>query len=299
MDADLDTLLTALYCFTDDLLITRRQLGRPKQLTDAELVWLVVAQVLLNRPSEAAWLRYARKHLSGMFPYLPQQSGWNKRLRAAGPLIARLIRVLAQITPTRVDQLRLIDSTPVECARSRPSAKRSDLAGEAEHGYCASHSRYFWGMRLYLVATVEGMPIMWCLANPKLDEREIMQALLEVDHHLIAAGQVILADKGFAGQAFEQFLDDLGVHPGPTCPHRSQAGPRTHPGRATAVAPAAVDRGHLRHPQRPTLPGTTRRPRWPTSARHGRRHLAQHPHQRSPQTIPHRLRPLIIWESIV
>lgn len=212
MDADLDTLLTALYCFTDDLLITRRRPGRPKRLTDAELVCLAVAQVLLNRPSEAAWLRYAHKHLTGMFPYLPQQPGWNKRLRAAGPLIARLIRALASMTPTSVDQLRLIDSTPVECGRSRPTAKRSDLAGEAGYGYCASHSRYFWGMRLSLVATVEGMPVMWCLANPKLDEREVMQALLEVDHHLVTAGQVILADKGFAGQAFEQFLDDLGVH---------------------------------------------------------------------------------------
>jgi hypothetical protein len=83
----LDTLLTALYCFTDDMFITARQPGQPKQLTDAELVCLAVTQVLLNRPSEAAWLRYARKHLSGMFPYLLQQSGWNKRLRAAGPLI--------------------------------------------------------------------------------------------------------------------------------------------------------------------------------------------------------------------
>lgn len=73
MDADLDTLLTALYCFTDDLLITRRLPGRPKRLTDAELVCLAVAQVLLNRPSEAGWLRYARKHLFGMFP-LPAET---------------------------------------------------------------------------------------------------------------------------------------------------------------------------------------------------------------------------------
>jgi hypothetical protein len=106
VDADLDTLLTALCCFTDDLLITRRRPGRPKRLTDAELMCLAVAQVLLNRLSEAAWLQYApqtpHRHVS---PYLPQQSGWNKRLRAAGPLIARLIRALASMTPTSVDQL--------------------------------------------------------------------------------------------------------------------------------------------------------------------------------------------------
>ena len=41
-----------------------------------------MAQALLGFTSEAQWLRYARKHLAGMFPYLPQQSGYNKRLRA-------------------------------------------------------------------------------------------------------------------------------------------------------------------------------------------------------------------------
>jgi hypothetical protein len=48
----------------------------------------------------------------------------------------------------------VIDSTPVECARSREAARRSELAGWAEYGYCASHSRYFWGLRLHMLATL-------------------------------------------------------------------------------------------------------------------------------------------------
>ena len=48
---------------------------------------------------------------------------------------------------------------------SRPSVQRSELAGWASYGYCASHSRYFWGLRLYLVCTPTGMPILWALAN--------------------------------------------------------------------------------------------------------------------------------------
>jgi hypothetical protein len=67
-------------------------------------------------------------------------------------------------------------------------------------------------MRLYLLTTAEGMPILWCLAHPKLDEREVMTALIEADHHLIATGQVILADRGFAGAEFERFCHDMGVH---------------------------------------------------------------------------------------
>jgi hypothetical protein len=50
-------------------------------------------------------------------------------------------------------------------------------------------------MKLYLVCTGDGMPIMWCLANPKLGEREVVAALLEHNHHLIHTGQILLADK--------------------------------------------------------------------------------------------------------
>lgn len=92
------------------------------------------------------------------------------------------------------------------------TVKRSDLSGHAGYGYCPSHSRFFWGFRLYLISTPEGMPVIWGLANPKIGEREVTEALLRHDHHLIREGQVILGDKGFAGRAFEAFItDDLGA----------------------------------------------------------------------------------------
>lgn len=196
-----------------DLGVSRdRRPGRKPVLSDAELLCLAVAQHLLGFSSESRWIRYSRIHLSGMFPGIPHQSGYNKRLRAAGPLIAAAITALARDTPSWHEVLRLVDSTPVPCGTSRETVKRSDLSGHAGYGYCASHSRFFWGFRLYLISTPEGMPVIWGLANPKIGEREATQALLEHDHHLIRAGQVILGDKGFAGREFEAFIThDLGA----------------------------------------------------------------------------------------
>lgn len=109
--------------------------------------------------------------------------------------------------------LRLLDSTPVPCGQSRETAKRSDLAGHAGYGYCASHSRYFWGLRLYLISTPEGMPVIWGLANAKTGERDAAEGLLDGSRDLLADGQVILADKGFAGKDFEAFITaDLKAH---------------------------------------------------------------------------------------
>lgn len=126
MDADLDTLATALYVKTDDLcevktddllkahperLPMRPKVGIVPQISDAELVTLAVMQALLGHPSERRWLRYARKHLIGMFPALPGQSGYNKRLRKLADTMSWLISVLGTDTVITGDDVWVADST--------------------------------------------------------------------------------------------------------------------------------------------------------------------------------------------
>jgi hypothetical protein len=220
VDADLDTLATALYVKTDDMLKESPQLaprrpavGIDPKLSDAELVTLAVMQALLGFTSEARWLRHARAHLRHLFPYLPLQPGYNKRLRAAASLIRHSIRILACDTSVWTDDVWVVDSTPVECGRSRETARRSDLAGWAEYGYCASHSRYFWGLRLHLVCTLQGLPVAFALAGAKADEREVLAGMLAAGPDLITArpGQILIGDKNYFGTAFEATMADAGI----------------------------------------------------------------------------------------
>ena len=89
MSADLDALLISLYVLVDDLLPARRRFGRPPRISDSELICLAVAQVLLDCPNERRFLRLAKRRLGHLFPYIPGQSGFNKRLRRAGAAAAR------------------------------------------------------------------------------------------------------------------------------------------------------------------------------------------------------------------
>jgi hypothetical protein len=212
---DLDTLATALYVRTDDLLRAypdlapwRPTIGLQPQLTDAELVTLAVIQALLGFTSEARFLRHAHTHLHHLFRYLPGQSGYNRRLRAATAMITTLIRLLATDTSLWTDDVWVVDSTPVECGRSRDTAHRSELAGWAEYGYCASHSRYFWGLRLHLVCTLGGLPIAFALTGVKADERQTLLGILTADPHLTSErpGQTVIGDRHYYGAAFEADL---------------------------------------------------------------------------------------------
>jgi Transposase DDE domain len=211
---DLDTLLTALYVEIDDhVALPRQGRGQRPRLTDAELVCLAVAQVLLGFDSEHRWIRFAYCRLGHLFRYLPNQPGYHKRLRAAAPLLAAAISHLARVSPSWCDSLRLLDATPVPCAASRETVRRSEIAGAGGYGFCAAHTRYYWGFKLYLLCAGDGMPITWCLADPKIGEREVCLDLLTIatETGLLAPGTTVLADKNLAGREIEGQIAALGI----------------------------------------------------------------------------------------
>ena len=211
MHACLDDLVIALYVTIDELLEPRRGPGHPPKLADSEHICLAVAQVLLGYRSERRWLRAVTDRLGHLFPYVCGQAAYNRRLRRAAPLVAEILHTLAVCSPSWCDQWRLLDATAVPCGASRETVRRSDLAGWAGYGYDRSHSRWYWGLKLYLLACPDGIPVAWCLANPSLGERQVAEGLLEraARQRVLRPGMVVLADKGLAGRAFAQTDPDL------------------------------------------------------------------------------------------
>lgn len=206
MDADLDLLLTTVFCTADDLLPERAGNAR-RRVTDAEVVTLCVAQAIMGIPSDRRFLAVARKRLAHLFPELPAQPGYFKRRRRLAGTLEWLMGVFASQSPGFHDDLLLIDSTPLECARSRETAKRSALSDAADYGYCASHSRFFWGFRLHAIFAPDGTPRALALTSPKRDEREVGLELLARCQR--AGGETLLGDKGYAGRQFAADVSKL------------------------------------------------------------------------------------------
>ena len=205
MDADLDLLLTTVFCTADDLLPDRAENAR-RRVTDAEVVTLCVAQAIMGIPSDRRFLAVAAKRLGHLFPQLPQQPGYFKRRRRLAETLEWLMGIFAAQSPGFDDDLLLIDSTPIECARSRETVKRSALGDAADYGYCASHSRLFWGFRLHAIFAPDGTPRALELCSPKLDERAVGLVLL--DRCQRRGGETLLGDKGYAGRQFAAAVAD-------------------------------------------------------------------------------------------
>ncbi|MEX1142870.1 MAG: IS982 family transposase [Thermoleophilaceae bacterium] len=206
MDADLDLLLTTVFVTADDLLPEPVE-NAARRVTDAEVVTLCVAQSIMGIPSDRRFLAVAAKRLSHLFPQLPKQPGFHKRRRRLAEAIEWLIGVFASQSPGFQDDLLLVDSTPVECGRSVETTRRSQLADAADFGYCASHSRYFWGFRLHGLFAPDGTPRAVALTSPKRDEREVALELLARARR--TGGETVIGDKGYAGKAFAAQASEL------------------------------------------------------------------------------------------
>ena len=139
MLADLDLLLIAVFCAADDLLPEPSRNAR-RILTDAEVVTLCVAQAIMGVPSDHRFARIASKQLRHLFPGLTRRSGFYKRRERLSDTIEALIERFARMSPGYYDPVLLVDSTPVECARSRETVKRGgshslpDALTDADHG---------------------------------------------------------------------------------------------------------------------------------------------------------------------
>jgi transposase len=227
MDADLDLLLTTVFCTADDLL-PEGSANAARRVTDAEVVTLCVAQAIMGIPSDRRFLAVAAKRLGHLFPRLPQQPGYFKRRRKLADTLEWLLGIFASQSPGAQDNLLLVDSTPVACAQSRETVRRSALGDAADYGWCASHSRYFWGFRLHAIFAPDGTPRALALTSPKTDEREVAVGLLARCER--RGGEILLGDKGYAGRAFAQAVSDLDATV--VRPRR-----RDEPGRAVHLAP--------------------------------------------------------------
>jgi len=209
MDANLDLLLTVVYCIADDFLPKRAGNAR-RRITDPEIVTLCVAPAIMGITSDERFLAVVRHRLAHLFPSLPAREAFHKRrLRVSGQIEA-LIAEFARRSPGFFDDLLLVDSTPVECARSRETVKRGGvsslddaLANAADYGYCASHSRHFWGFRLHALFAIDGTPRALALTSPKIDEKLICLQMVARCERSPGQMLILIGDRNFRGKDLE------------------------------------------------------------------------------------------------
>jgi IS5 family transposase len=203
MTSDLEALVVAAYVFADEFPAPARP-GRPALVSDAELVALAVCQAATGLSSDRQFLGLVERVLPGWFPHLPDQSQYNRRLRALVGLISLLQQQLARLLDA--GGVRLADGSQLAVASYPGCQQRSEFAGFARYGYSKSQHRFVWGVRLVLVTDERGLPLGYTIVPANEKEYEPLADLLTG-----IPSEVVIADKGLWGRAYQARLEADGV----------------------------------------------------------------------------------------
>ena len=162
-------------------------------------------------PTAGSW-PWLQKRLVHLFPDCPRQAGYWKRRRRLADAIEWLMASSQSRARASATSSCSATRRPVECARSRETVERSALGEVAGYGYCAAHSRFFWGLRLHAAVRPRRHSPGARAGRPSRDEREVALELLE--RGAARRRELLLCDKGYAGRDFARAARRAGRHGG-------------------------------------------------------------------------------------
>jgi DDE family transposase len=199
MGIDLDTFLTAVYTVVDDLYrerlaaALRHRPGPAPALSDSEVLTLAVCAEWGPWDSERAFWRFVCLRLRHLFPRLVDQSEFNRRRRSLYPALAAIQRAVAERLGAHLERERLLDTKPVAVmVLKRHDDRGLAFDGKAAVGWCQTKRQWYYGFKLVLALTLEGVIVRYDLVPANVDDRDAAAEVLE-------GGCRYWADKGFFG----------------------------------------------------------------------------------------------------
>jgi hypothetical protein len=202
-------LLTIIFVLVDDWYqaygskLLAGKAGKKPVFRDSEVLTLVLAQDFIPYPAETQYLEFIRGNYLALFPKLVDQSQFNRRARALQFMVEQLRRSWIVEKGWHRHTTYLLDTKPVPVLGYKRYKNRSDFVGHADYGRCASRNLKYFGYKLVVVSTLDGLPIVYELVPANLDERVAAEAVIDY-----LANCHIFADKGFLGAAWQATIFD-------------------------------------------------------------------------------------------
>lgn len=198
-------LLLVIYVIVDDWYLDKGQIilkgkpGKKPRFSDSEIITLMLAQDFIPYPGENQFVGYIRANYLDLFPKIITQSQFNRRARNLRLLVEEMRRYWLRDMGFLNHNDLLLDTKPIPVMGYKRSKKRSDFAGSANYGYCASRNLKYFGYKLVSACTMQGIPLVYELVPANTDERLAAESIL---YNL--RGCHIYADKGFIGEEWQE-----------------------------------------------------------------------------------------------
>jgi hypothetical protein len=196
----IEYLLTIIYVLVDDWYESEGKFwlkGKPgckPEFKDSEVLTLLLAMDFIPYPGETQFIGFIRANYLSLFPKLLHQSQFNRRARGLRYLLEKLRQHWADELLVSCETDFLLDTKPVPVIGYKRSKNHSDFTQSATYGHCASRDMDYFGYKLVMITTMNGLPALFDLVPAHTDEREAAESVL-----VSLSNSTIWADKGFIG----------------------------------------------------------------------------------------------------
>lgn len=195
-----DTLIVTVYVILDDLL---RAMGhradRRARTSDSEVltVGVIAACQFHNHHERALCILRGMGYLSAPLSI----SRFNRRLHALAHRLSAAVDLLATLLTTGT--IFIIDSVPLPVCRRVRAWRCRKVRGAEYCGYCAAKKEKFFGWRLHLIITAEGIPVSFDLLPASFHDLTPIHDLMQ----RLPSGATVYADKGYNSADDEAWIE--------------------------------------------------------------------------------------------
>ena len=149
-------------------------------------VAVVAAKYFQNHHERALYVLASQ----GAIPFL-SVSRFNRRLHALSDWLVGMVRMLGELFSGGM--VYIIDSMPLPVCRRARARRCRKVRGAAYCGYCAAKREKFFGWRLHLVCTADGLPVAFDLLPASEQDLTPIHELL----FALPSGASVFGDKGY------------------------------------------------------------------------------------------------------
>lgn len=194
-----------IYILIDDILKTlNHQEDCRCQMSDSEVLTTLLVSSLFFGGNQAHAREYLRSE--GHMPHMLSASRFNRRLHRNWDLILALFHLLGDLFKHSNDSARyLVDSFPVAVCHNIRISRSKILRGEQFRGKCVSKRSYFYGFKVFLLTTEEGLPVEIAFVPGSWAEIRGLEAL-PIN---LPAGSELYGDSGFTNYLFEDLFLEI------------------------------------------------------------------------------------------
>lgn len=207
---DVETLLTVILVLVDDWYQTegcdllKGKRGAKPRFSDSEVLTLLLAMDFFPFPGENQFLGFIRANYLEHFSKLLDQSQFNRRARDLHLLLEELRQHWAVMLGVTLQTQFLLDAKPVPVVGYKRDKRHSQFRGTADFGVCVSRKMNYFGYKLSLLSTLDGIPVAYELVAANTDDRAAAEEVLWVIHHCD-----VFCDKGLVGEDWQHGERDV------------------------------------------------------------------------------------------